>query len=393
MGPIGLALIGFGLSVRLGKTPKAPDPEKPDNGTKDDDDDDQGDDSGGIPISDLKASLQGMAVSFDSPPVTVAGGFTHSRVDGIECYAGGLIVRFKPWMIQAVGVYAKVPKDPSKMHAFVLLQERRRLALTGKAPRLMTPGRVYELADEDSNFIHDDDDDDDHDLDQDHELAALADDTDEPPIQTFTMFFVIFRVEGPLFSVGFADISGLTGGVGINTEMRLPTAETVLSFPLIAPSGTGSPGSSPIQSLMALLKPPPAGGDGQAAAPWFSPREDSFWFAAGFKATAFQMLSVDAVAVVQLNPYLQLGLYGVAVCDVPSLHSPVKFAHAELGIACTLDMRAGTFKLDAQLSPRSFILDPSCHLTGGMALYAWFGPAVPYSPSGDDDGTRGQPGD
>ncbi|KAK3680432.1 hypothetical protein B0T22DRAFT_518925, partial [Podospora appendiculata] len=85
---------------------------------------------------------------------------------------------------------------------------------------------------------------------------------------------------------------------------------------------------------------------------------------------------VDAVVVVQLDPDVQLGIFGVAVCSVPSLHSPVKFAHAELGLACTLDLRSGVFKLEAQLSPRSFILHPSCHLTGGMALYAWFGSAA-----------------
>ncbi|CAI4214898.1 unnamed protein product [Parascedosporium putredinis] len=133
---------------------------------------------------------------------------------------------------------------------------------------------------------------------------------------TFTMFFVMFRIQGPLFSVGFADIAGLTGVL-------------------------------------------PEVGQGGGAA-WFSAREGSFWFAAGFKATAFQMLSVDALVVVQLNPEVQLGIYG-------------------LGIACTLDVGAGTFKLEAQLSPRSFILDSSCHLTGGLALYAWFAPRVPSS--------------
>lgn len=373
MGPIGLALIGFGLSVKLGKPPKKlPDPNAPADPNAPEEDED--DEDGGIPISDLQVSLQGMAVSFDRPPVTVAGGFMHSNIDKIDCYAGGLIIGFKPWMIQAVGVYAKVPKDPSKMQVFVAQEARRQQILRAgpkKHARMMSR-RIYELEEADEKFISD------------NELTTMDDD---PPIETFTMFFVIFRVEGPLFSVGFADISGLTGGLGINTEMRLPTAETVLSFPLIAPSGTGEPGSSPIQSLMALLRLPK--NDAQTA-PWFSPREDSFWFAAGLKATAFQMLAVDAVVVVQLNPYLQLGIYGVAVCDVPSIQSPVKFAHAELGIACTLDVRAGTFKLDAQLSPRSFILDPACHLTGGMALYAWFAPAVAVPHN--DDGS-GLPGD
>lgn len=371
MGPIGLALIGFGLSVKLGKAPKKlPDANKPADPNKPEDDED--DEDGGIPISDLQVSLQGMAVSFDRPPVTVAGGFMHSNIDKIDCYAGGLIIGFKPWMIQAVGVYAKVPKDPSKMQVFIAQEAKIQEILRAgpkKHARLMSR-RIYELDEADEKFLSDD------------ELTTM----DDPPVETFTMFFVIFRVEGPLFSVGFADISGLTGGLGINTEMRLPTAETVLSFPFIAPSGTGEPGSSPIKSLMALLRPPK--NDAQTA-PWFSPREDSFWFAAGLKATAFQMLAIDAVVVVQLNPFLQLGIYGVAVCDVPSIHSPVKFAHAELGIACTLDVRAGTFKLDAQLSPRSFILDPACHLTGGMALYSWFAPAVAVPPNEDGSGLPG----
>ncbi len=85
------------------------------------------------------------------------------------------------------------------------------------------------------------------------------------------------------------------------------------------------------------------------------------------------MLDVDAVLVLQLNPDVQIGIYGVATMDVPSLAASVKFAHVELGIACTLDVGAGAFRLDAQLSPRSFVLHERCHLTGGIALYAWFG--------------------
>jgi hypothetical protein len=93
--------------------------------------------------------------------------------------------------------------------------------------------------------------------------------------------------------------------------------------------------------------------------------------AAGLKVTAFQMLSVDAVVVFEFNPDIRLGIYGVAVFDAPSQQSPVKFAHVELGIVCVLDIQAGVFKVEAQLSPNSFILHPSCHLTGGFALYSW----------------------
>ncbi|KAK3320289.1 hypothetical protein B0T19DRAFT_361934 [Cercophora scortea] len=287
MGPIGLALLGFCLSP--------------------------------------KVDLAGLIVSFDKDPLTVAGGFMHTRMEGGDYYAGGLIIAFKPWMIQAVGVYGNAP---SKLPP---------------APPPASQGLVVEIP---RNF----------------------DSTDDTP-KTFTMVFIIFKLEGPLFSVGFADISGLTGGVGVNSNIRLPTASSVLDFPFVKPKGTETT-DGPLAALRGLLQPPTPNTE-----PWFSAREGSFWIAAGLKATAFQMLTVDAVVVVQLDPDVQLGIFGVAVCSVPSLHSPVKFAHAELGIACTLDIKSGVFKLEAQLSPRSFVLHPSCHLTGGMALYAWFGEA------------------
>lgn len=105
---------------------------------------------------------------------------------------------------------------------------------------------------------------------------------------------------------------------------------------------------------------------------WFRPAEGMYWAAAGARVTAFQMLAANVVLVLQFgNGNLLFGIFGVATCDVPALEAPVKFAHVELGIVCTFDVKSGIFKFEAQLSPRSFVLAPQCHLTGGMALFAW----------------------
>ncbi|EEY21592.1 conserved hypothetical protein [Verticillium alfalfae VaMs.102] len=240
--------------------------------------------------------------------------------DGVY-YAGGLIIGFEPWMIQAVGVYGEVAK-PSL-----------------PSPQSQRSGFMMEAAEDDKK-------------------------------DTFTMVFIIFKLNGPLFTIGFADIAGLTGGAGVNSNVRLPNAATVLDFPFVKPRGTDTSGG-PLKALKGLLKP-------DSGEPWFTAREGSFWVAAGLRATAFQMLAVDAVVVVQLNPDVQLGIYAVAVCDVPTPASPIKFAHVELGIACTLDIAAGVFKVEAQLSPQSFVLHESCHLTGGLALFSWFGDS-PYA--------------
>jgi hypothetical protein len=69
---------------------------------------------------------------------------------------------------------------------------------------------------------------------------------------------------------------------------------------------------------------------------------------------------------------IKLGIYAVALVNIPNAKSTVKFAHVELGIGVTVDFAYGTLKTEGQLSPKSFILDPNCHLTGGFALYYWF---------------------
>ena len=48
------------------------------------------------------------------------------------------------------------------------------------------------------------------------------------------------------------------------------------------------------------------------------------------------------------------------------------FVHAVIGIACRLIVKEGS------LSPQSYVLDPSCNLSGGMAFCYWFDPS-PYA--------------
>ena len=370
LGPIGLALLGFGVSVQIGDLPKPP--PLPPLGFIMSSGDMVPSAVGKIPVSNPKATLDGRLVSFDRPPITIAGGFVRTKMDGATYYAGGLILGFVPWKLTAIGVYGDVPRA------------KKPAALTRRHRRQQSSCCVVELRDDDEL-----------DLIRESEFrgkTATVDETSStflPQDNTgsFTMVFVILKLEGPLFSVGFTDLSGLTAGVGVNSHKRLPTAETVLDFPFTKPSGTPSQSAGPLASLRAVLYP-------DKTTPWFVAREGSMWVAAGVKATAFALMSVDAVLVVQLNPDVQLGIFGVAVVDVPSLVSPVKFAHAELGIACVLDLSTGTFRFDAQLSPRSYVLDESCHLTGGMAMYAWFSPLRPgraVALPDEDDGQR--PGD
>ena len=190
----------------------------------------------------------------------------------------------------------------------------------------------------------------------------------------FKSFFLYCVLQGPLIALEFAIIEGVCGGFGYNSNLNFPTVQNVKQFPLISNSDSApSPDNNPNQIMEQLL-----------STRWFFPREGSFWVAAGLTVKAFEILSVQAVLVIQWNPEVEIGIFGLAVASIPGGKTTKKFALVELGITATLSFRTGVMKIEGQLTPASFILDPSCHLTGGFALYTWF----------DSDGSgQGEKGD
>lgn len=269
LGPMGFSLIGFALNMELTSL-----------NLKD--------------IKMLPPSLEGFSVAFERKPLTIAGIIRHGKTPELEYYAGGLIVGWTPYQLEAAGFYGKakpVGRDP------------------------------------------------------------------------FVSVFVFAKLAGPLVSLEFAEISGVTGGFGYNSSVRVPTADQITSFPFIDQHST----DGAADALQALQKLTSTGQDA-----WFQPLPDTYWAAAGMKIDAFQMIALDAVVVVQFGASIKLGIFGVALADIPSSVSDFKFAHVELGIAVVVDFDIGVMKVEAQLSPKSFILHPSCKLTGGFALWYWF---------------------
>jgi hypothetical protein len=80
----------------------------------------------------------------------------------------------------------------------------------------------------------------------------------------FKWVFVFARLDGPLFTLEFAEISGVEAGFGYNYDLTIPTAANVPSFPLVhGPNSTNNP--------MDLLS---VGGDSSFRT-WTTPKEDS----------------------------------------------------------------------------------------------------------------------
>ncbi|KAK3338676.1 hypothetical protein B0T25DRAFT_599354 [Lasiosphaeria hispida] len=83
--------------------------------------------------------------------------------------------------------------------------------------------------------------------------------------------------------------------------------------------------------------------------------------------------TVDTISlvVVEFSSSLTLGVYASAVAQFPTTSPAILYA--ELGLVATIDFSAGSMIIQAKLSPASYILNPSCHLTGDFALGYWFG--------------------
>ncbi|OCL06349.1 hypothetical protein AOQ84DRAFT_78782 [Glonium stellatum] len=269
IGPIGFSLMGFKLSFPINDKTSLQN----------------------LPVPEV--SLDGLAASFNKPPLLLAGAFMHHVENGKHQYMGAILVSYGVYLFQAAGFYGEIAGPDGK---------------------------------------------------------------------DFKSAFIFCRVNGPLMSIGWAELSGLVAGVGYNSSMKFPTASEVPSFPLISPPAT----DGPLDSLTKLMDTKNGG--------IITPRLDSFWIAAGVKVTAFQVLKVDAVIVLSFDPTIKIGIFGLAIADLPPSPSPGpgKFVHVELGLSATVDVALGVMKIEGQLTPASYILDPNCHLTGGFAMYSWF---------------------
>lgn len=254
--------------------------------------------------------LAGLAVGFQKDPLTIAGLFEHQETTESDKFLGGVIVGFKEYTFEGGGYYGTV-KKPKKSDTRLLLRGRRQ-----QQPRLRVVG---------------------------------SDD--------FSAFLAYVRVTGPIATMGYAELRGLVGGFGYNTSVRAPTIDNVQDFPFLA----ASPPGEPANALTAML----GGG-------WFADKEGQNWVAAGLTVLAFQTLTVNAVIVVEWGSGVKLGVFGLATAEMPRAVAK-KFAVVQLGVVATIDVDAGIMKVDGQLTPASYVLDPSCHLTGGFALYSWFG--------------------
>ena len=185
-------------------------------------------------------------------------------------------------------------------------------------------------------------------------------------IQGAVSMFVFGAVQGVFGGPPAFLVTGIAAGFGYNRSLKIPEAADLCAFPLVLVATLGKAYLPDPKNIAAALGKLDAGG-------FVPPRLGSYWVAAGVQFSSFQMLNTFALLTVEFGNDLVIALLGVSALTLPKGPGVKPFAFAEMTLTAVLRPGEGTFKLMALLTPRSFVLDPNCRLTGGFAFYLWFG--------------------
>jgi hypothetical protein len=171
--------------------------------------------------------------------------------------------------------------------------------------------------------------------------------------------FVYGMVDAPIGGPPAFFVTGLAAGFGLNRALRLPAANQLATYPLIqAAQGNGA------QDALAQLN---SGG-------WVPPTPGEYWVAAGVAFLSFGIINGFALVTVEFGPDLVIALLGVAALQLPTEEDggPV-FGYIEITLEALLRPADGILSIEAVLTPNSYVIDPACQLTGGIAFDLWFG--------------------
>nr|WP_219826015.1 DUF6603 domain-containing protein [Nonomuraea typhae] len=186
--------------------------------------------------------------------------------------------------------------------------------------------------------------------------------------------FVFAQLEGALLEAPPVLITGLMAGFGFNRELSLPSsAAEVPGFPLLALHKQG-PDAPQVLDVLEGRRPaaPP-----YPARRWIAPREGSYWLALGVEFTVAEVVNAKLLLAAEFGQDLVVAVLGTAILQLPlpAESATRTYVYAELGLDAVIRPNQGTFTLEAQLSPASYVLTPACHLTGGFACAVWYGPS------------------
>lgn len=194
-------------------------------------------------------------------------------------------------------------------------------------------------------------------------LAGFAMVDDHP-----SFFLYATLLAPPLGGPAFFYVTGLAAGIGFNRKLVIPAVDGVATFPFIEwAMGSGAPTSVPggdmgkqVTDVLSTL----------ATSGVVAPQIGEYWLVAGVHFTSFELVESFALLTVAFGADFEIDLLGLSRLKLPPAGTPV--ALIEIQLKASFSPSAGLLAISGQLSPNSYVLSESCHLTGGFAFYSWF---------------------
>ncbi|MFF8451136.1 DUF6603 domain-containing protein [Streptomyces leeuwenhoekii] len=166
----------------------------------------------------------------------------------------------------------------------------------------------------------------------------------------------------------FLRVTGAAAGFGYNSAVRHPTLAEVPEFPLMPARRTAA--KDPLRMLDAL-----AGGSN----PWIREAPGRIWLAAGLDADSFSYVHASLLLLAQVDiggdtPGFSALLAGRAALDFPRTRGTTwRYAHVALAVQAAYESHRDAVEVFAAVEPGSFLVHPSCHLSGQAAACVWLG--------------------
>ena len=177
--------------------------------------------------------------------------------------------------------------------------------------------------------------------------------------------FIFAYLNAPLGGPPCFFITGLSGGFGYNRTINIPPANQIEKFPFVAgiqnPEELGGTKDTPPtneQALKAL---------GTKIVP---PQLGSYWVAAGLMFSSFELINSKAVLMVIFGNDFEIALLGLSGLVLPKTGKT--YVGAQIAFKVTYKVSTGLLAMEAVLTSNSYVIDPNCRLTGGLAFYMWF---------------------
>lgn len=187
--------------------------------------------------------------------------------------------------------------------------------------------------------------------------------------------FAFAVLDYPIGGPAFFFVTGLAAGFGFNRRLVVPPVEQVASFPFVQwARGEGNPppmtrnaSGDAVRNVISQL----------SASGTVAPSVGENWLAVGVRFTSFRLVNSFALLTVAFGTRVEVALLGISSVQLPPAPAP-PVALAELQLKAAFLPDEGLISVSGQLTPRSYVLSPDCHLTGGFALLTWL--------SGDHEG-------